>query len=261
MRVPSGPDLNIAAVIDAQAARMAVRSSWPVGVIGPRAFGELSYLTETMDRRARRYLASTPGCGRLARVDVITMPRSASIPCAGGCGRLCWKSWSCRPPGEQMCRSCQMAETVAKRAVPDAQCAFCSNPFRSVRRSDGTRTECCGRSCAGKLFALRHGKSLGRQSARRKRDLAEKCERRRAVMVLGDVDMAYVAYLKAGALHCPLCSIEMVDEPFLPESKELDHVIPLLAGGTHTKDNVRIICRYCNLRRPKDGSDELRHAT
>jgi 5-methylcytosine-specific restriction endonuclease McrA len=30
---------------------------------------------------------------------------------------------------------------------------------------------------------------------------------------------------------------------------ELEHVIPLSKGGTHTKDNVRCSCRACNLNK------------
>jgi hypothetical protein len=51
------------------------------------------------------------------------------------------------------------------------------------------------------------------------------------------------------------CGIELTDIPFLLNSKELDHIIPLNIGGTHTIGNVRIICRKCNSSRPKDGSD------
>jgi hypothetical protein len=51
------------------------------------------------------------------------------------------------------------------------------------------------------------------------------------------------------------CGARMTDAPFLPNSKELDHMIPINVGGTHTIGNVRIICRRCNERRPKDGSD------
>ena len=49
----------------------------------------------------------------------------------------------------------------------------------------------------------------------------------------------------------------MIDIPFLPNSRHLDHIIPLnpKASGTHTTDNVRFICLKCNLKRPKDGSD------
>jgi 5-methylcytosine-specific restriction endonuclease McrA len=47
----------------------------------------------------------------------------------------------------------------------------------------------------------------------------------------------------------------MTDESNQPNSKHLDHIIPVVMGGTHTMGNVRIICRTCNLSRPKDGSD------
>ncbi|WP_176737962.1 HNH endonuclease [Micromonospora inyonensis] len=57
------------------------------------------------------------------------------------------------------------------------------------------------------------------------------------------------------ARRCPLCAVRMTDQPYLPASKELDHIVPLGVGGTHTIGNVRIICRACNLKRPKDGGD------
>lgn len=61
--------------------------------------------------------------------------------------------------------------------------------------------------------------------------------------------------LRAKAKRCPLCQVKLLDEPYLPASKELDHIIPQGAGGTHTIGNVRIICRKCNITRPHDGSD------
>jgi 5-methylcytosine-specific restriction endonuclease McrA len=61
--------------------------------------------------------------------------------------------------------------------------------------------------------------------------------------------------LRDKAKRCPLCTVQLVAEPYLPASKELDHMVPLGVGGTHTHGNVRIICRACNLARPKDGSD------
>jgi len=54
---------------------------------------------------------------------------------------------------------------------------------------------------------------------------------------------------------CPLCGVFMTGKPKLPNSKELDNIVPICMGGTHTHGNVRIICRDCNLKRPKDGSD------
>lgn len=76
-------------------------------------------------------------------------------------------------------------------------------------------------------------------------------------MRTGDVTPRFVVALRTATKRCPLCGIELVEIPFLSASKELDHMIPLnpSSGGTHTVGNVRIICRACNIRRPKDGSD------
>jgi 5-methylcytosine-specific restriction endonuclease McrA len=69
------------------------------------------------------------------------------------------------------------------------------------------------------------------------------------------VTAQYESQLRAKVRKCPLCSVRMTEEPKLPASKELDHIVPLNAGGTHTIGNVRIICRTCNRNRPLDGSD------
>jgi hypothetical protein len=61
--------------------------------------------------------------------------------------------------------------------------------------------------------------------------------------------------MRSAADECPLCLCVLTDDPGTSMSKELDHIIPLNVGGTHTVANVRIICRGCNLRRPRDGSD------
>jgi hypothetical protein len=72
---------------------------------------------------------------------------------------------------------------------------------------------------------------------------------------LTDITPEYEMALRVKAKRCPLCDVKMLDEPYLPASKELDHIVPQGAGGTHTVGNVRIICRTCNLARPWDGSD------
>jgi len=72
---------------------------------------------------------------------------------------------------------------------------------------------------------------------------------------LTDITPEYEMALRAKAKRCPLCDVKLIDSPYLPNSKELDHIIPQCVGGTHTIGNVRIICRRCNLARPNDGSD------
>lgn len=72
---------------------------------------------------------------------------------------------------------------------------------------------------------------------------------------MGDVTADHELDLRRLTSHCPLCHVTLIDTPRHPTSKELDHIIPLCIGGTHTIGNVRIICRLCNQRRPRDGSD------
>lgn len=84
-----------------------------------------------------------------------------------------------------------------------------------------------------------------------------KHSRRRSAQRITDMTPAQEAELRRKTRKCPMpgCGVWMTGKPFRPNSKELDHILPVCMGGTHTWGNVRIICRTCNLKRPKDGSD------
>jgi HNH endonuclease len=107
-----------------------------------------------------------------------------------------------------------------------------------------------------------YNKSMGcyigdmpKDPARERARLRLKTHRRKDWSRLTDITPEYEQGLRAKAKRCPLCTAKLTDEPYLPNSKELDHIVPQGAGGTHTIGNVRIICRACNLARPWDGSD------
>lgn len=78
---------------------------------------------------------------------------------------------------------------------------------------------------------------------------------RRAMVKISDIAPAEETEMRRKARKCPLCGVFMTGRPRKPNSKHLDHIVPLNVGGTHTRGNLRIICASCNLRRPKDGSD------
>lgn len=86
------------------------------------------------------------------------------------------------------------------------------------------------------------------RAARRNRDHMKR-------VTVSDVTAAQELAMRRRTRKCPLCSTWMTGKPNLPNSKHLDHIIPICTGGTHTHGNVRIICADCNLKRPKDGSD------
>lgn len=51
---------------------------------------------------------------------------------------------------------------------------------------------------------------------------------------------------------CHICGIQTKREDrggIKPEAPELDHIIPIAMGGTHTWDNVACSCRGCNIRK------------
>jgi len=79
---------------------------------------------------------------------------------------------------------------------------------------------------------------------------------RRAKMkeVETDISKEYLIELRSSTIVCEICGTKLVNE--ISDSQyNLDHIIPINVGGKHMKDNVRYICRKCNLKRPKDGSD------
>lgn len=84
-----------------------------------------------------------------------------------------------------------------------------------------------------------------------------KTHRRKDWSRLTDITPEYEMDLRAKAKRCPMpdCGVKLINKPYQPASKELDHIVPRNVGGTHTIGNVRIICRQCNITRPKDGSD------
>lgn len=96
---------------------------------------------------------------------------------------------------------------------------------------------------------------LTKDPSRERARLRAKTYLRKATVRLTDITPEFDEALRAKAKHCPLCAAKLIDAPYLPNSKELDHIVPLNVGGTHTIGNVRIICRRCNQARPWDGSD------
>jgi HNH endonuclease len=123
----------------------------------------------------------------------------------------------------------------------------------------------------GRLVALSVEERRERERERHRRytasltpeQLRAKNYRRRNARRHHDITPTYEAKLRAKAKHCPMpgCGVRLTNDQYQPTSKELDHIIPIVAGGTHTIGNVRIICRLCNQKRPTDGSDVVGQVT
>lgn len=209
------------------------------------------------------------------------MAKKPDTPCAGGCGKLLWSGGSSLPAGQRRCRDCRRGAhfTVAgqrcgrcKQVLPSdafapsvrgkfgSWCKACQAEYSRARNSStarhGQRMLCNDCGCPTTRGATAYGRlcqhcAIARKRARESR----KVSKRRTVQRFTDITAAYERDLRSRTHRCLLCCTWMTSEPGHPNSKQLDHIVPICIGGTHTMGNVRIICRTCNLTRPKDGSD------
>lgn len=120
-------------------------------------------------------------------------------------------------------------------------------------------------------LAHRNGKIAAYKAANRDKILAQNREycrtekakagvrayhlRRRLSLTSTNLTAEWLLALKQAAQVCPICAVVMDVDGRLPHGKTFDHILPVSAGGRHLKANLRVICRRCNLNRPKDGSD------
>lgn len=130
--------------------------------------------------------------------------------------------------------------TPAARAQWRAvNCIICAGPIKVARRRIAST---CSADCSERY---RQARIRNREHVRRS--------------AVSDITPEQELAMRRRARKCPMpgCGVNLSNKPGQPNSKHLDHIIPLnpIAGGTHTHGNVRIICASCNLKRPKDGSD------
>jgi hypothetical protein len=171
------------------------------------------------------------------------------------------------------CRACHRAATRrardrhrekynATRRMPsevERHCRRCGGAYRCAPIA---RTDFCSEVCsveherALKRDRWRAGKdSSAEVSRRRAKRAANRQRRQRQIEATTDgITEAELDKLKDEAGRCPRCNVEMTDAPGRAQ-KTWDHTMPLAAGGCHTRDNIRVICRFCNQTRPHDGSD------
>lgn len=138
----------------------------------------------------------------------------------------------------------QHAKQAAKQGIPVGVCSGCGDPTGNKAASRGHRERFCDDCRAENMRAQHRRKNYRRRHQRRPQQS-------------GDVTATYERELRRKAKSCTMsdCNEQLTDVPNLPNSKELDHIVPLNIGGTHTIGNIRIICRKCNGARPKDGTD------
>jgi hypothetical protein len=151
-----------------------------------------------------------------------------------------------------------LVRTARPRAAKAPQplgldCQQCGTPLMTYPSGKGGPRKYCSVVCANKA---RYPNPQPRSVRRRLYSHARRTKERRF-----DLTPAIEREMRRKARTCPLCDCRLLNTSLKPRSKELDHIIPVNVGGTTTIGNVRIICRLCNQKRPKDGSDVVGQVT
>lgn len=132
-------------------------------------------------------------------------------------------------------RDARRCQAVADRR--QCRCAGCGTGFiqRTHHGRPQVRCDECARAEARRL--KKRAKRV-RESRMRARRRGVQCER---------IDP--LAVLERDGWRCMLCGIgtpRRLRGTCDPRAPEMDHIIPLAAGGTHTWGNVQCACRACN---------------
>lgn len=145
-----------------------------------------------------------------------------------------------------VCRAKMKHVRLGRVPNPLLSCRQCGKEYRP---KDRRRNMYCSRDC---YFA-----SLGRGKANREGCKAERRgglsdgPHRRTARRLGVAHEAIIPMqiFERDGWMCKLCGkpvMEELEHPN-PRSASLDHIIPMLMGGTHTKDNVQCAHLGCNM--------------
>ena len=116
---------------------------------------------------------------------------------------------------------------------PDQPMLICIDCHKLVRRNSVLQHRC--RHCNMRKPAAKQ---------RRTRRNYRKHRNRKKLTKINRIDDGYIgprAWAKQQDLHCRMCGLSLS-----LESAEVDHIVPLWAGGVHHPDNFQILCADCH---------------
>lgn len=131
-------------------------------------------------------------------------------------------------------------------AANRGKCRHCGDEFRRVRKYMQFCSAPCGEEA--KRTAKRRARIKRRKTpSHRKHKSAYKAKRRSLEVSVKPFDPIEV--LERDGWRCYLCGVDTprsLRGQMAPNAPEIDHVIPLAAGGEHSMANTRCACRHCN---------------
>lgn len=180
------------------------------------------------------------------------MPRHPDLPCAG-CGRLMWRGTTSLPEGQARCRECRRTSPVhgtegAYKVGCRCQACLAGKNLRQ-RQFVQQYKDLHGHTYRSRFDpgANRHTNNSVWTEARRKASATRRARKAGArVEAFKPLEV-----FERDSWICGICT-EPVDRTLAypdPMSVSLDHVVPLVHGGEHSRANTRCSHLTCNVKR------------
>lgn len=180
------------------------------------------------------------------------MSRKPYIPCAGGCGNLLYSGRGSLPPGQMTCKPCRRARRAPR------PCAVCGTAFSPgpCRRYDVVT---CSAACDNRYRrGILTADPVAAAERQRNRYRAKRRARRaRAARTWDGVTDEQI--LDRDGWRCGICTRKINRRARWPhpDSRSIDHIVPLSQGGDDTATNKQAAHLGCNLRKGNRASGQL----
>lgn len=139
---------------------------------------------------------------------------------------------------------------------PDAICEACKQPFRprlySKAQVDEGRGKFCSLTCRSSVTKIHASRLAGKIASEK---------RRRARKRGADAEcFSEIEIYERDNWRCGICGTKVDRRLAFPHkmSASLDHIVPLAAGGSHTRRNVQCSHWLCNSRKTSGAGGQLR---
>jgi len=203
------------------------------------------YCGDTFHRRADKHNAArfcSRKCGFAAKANMTLAKRASSL-------RVSYTITKCKCA---ICGVCFEGATIAAKYCSD-DCRI-DGAYRRVVANDNIGRSPRPCEVCGEMFTTTYGDKrskycsaeCGRKSdASRAVRKAAKLRRRCAVVEIVNP----IEVFKRDGWRCRLCGVKTPSKmrgTYEPNAPELDHIIPIAAGGEHSYRNTQCACRKCN---------------
>jgi hypothetical protein len=161
-------------------------------------------------------------------------PKPKKVKTCMICGNASLRTYCSRECELENGRRKSFETNAAKKEFIERTCKECGEKF--IPEYKNKRRDFCCDECSRK-----YSRRIGKATRRARAHGAGKIE---------SFDPRYI--LKRDGWRCYICGCttpKKLRGTKQPNAPEVDHVVPLARGGTHTEQNVRCICRSCNIKK------------